>query len=65
MSTAESLPLPAWYLKRALPRLAEIDRLTPRCNWDSSCPTWEQQVARDAWRRLMRDQADDEVAAGL
>ena len=53
------------YERRALPRLAAIDALSPRCKWGEWAPGWEAMQAREQWKRLMDAQAADEVAAGL
>jgi hypothetical protein len=61
-----ALPLEE-YEKRAIPRLAEIDNLTPRCKWekfDHECDDITLTL-RAKWKRLMDEQGRDEVAAGL
>lgn len=55
------------YEARALPRLAEIDQLSPRCQWekfDHECDDITLTL-RARWKRLMDEQGRDEVAAGL
>lgn len=57
------------YQARAIPRLARIDELDKLCEWDkfdfeSSDPDRIRRV-RATRERLMREQAADEVAAGL
>lgn len=55
------------YEARSVPRLAEIDRLTPRCQWekfDHECDDITLTL-RAKWKRLMDEQGRDEVAAGL
>jgi hypothetical protein len=55
------------YKRRAIPRLAQIDRLDERCEWekfDCQC-SLEVQALRERRKRLMDEQGADEVAAGL
>lgn len=59
------------YRARAIPRLAAIDRLDARCQWGRHLaelsPNEVHEIAalRERRERLMREQIDDEVAAGL
>lgn len=55
------------YEARAIPRLAVIDELSPRCQWEkhvSDCDDITLTI-RARWRRLMDEQGADEIAAGL
>ena len=62
--------LPQWYLDEALPRLKRIDELSPIAypprqpfgDWDAAKRMYE---ARREWDRLMREQCDAELDAGL
>jgi hypothetical protein len=55
------------YQSRAVPRMAAIEALDARCEWDK--PGYECSLAvlelRDRRGRLMREQIADEAAAGL
>lgn len=50
------------YLSRAVPRLAEIDRLARKI--DFSLP-WAWTPEGERYKRLMNEQMADEAAAGL
>jgi hypothetical protein len=55
------------YEKRAIPRLALIDKLSERCAFDKyefQCSEAELR-ARATWKKLMNEQGADEIAAGL
>jgi hypothetical protein len=57
--------LPRWYLDEAIPRLKEIERLSPACKWDEMAPGWEAMRARERWTELMKIQSEAECRAGL
>ena len=55
------------YERRAIPRLERIDRLDKLCEWekyDFQCSPKVQEY-RETRRRLMAEQAADEMEAGL
>jgi hypothetical protein len=51
------------YNARAIPRLAAIDRLAEKIDFSSEGWKWTQEGER--YQRLMNEQGEDEVAAGL
>jgi hypothetical protein len=55
------------YTARATPRLELMDRIAPRCGFDlwEFQRTAEQQRLWELHAKLLREQMDDEVAAGL
>jgi hypothetical protein len=57
----------AEYQRRAVPRLAQIDALDKRCEWDKHEfeIDWETRERRERRNRLMAEQNADEFAAGM
>lgn len=51
------------YRARAIPRLAEIERLAARINFEDMC--WRNTPEGQRYARLLDQQAADEVAAGI
>lgn len=51
------------YNRRATPRLAAIDRLAQKIDFSSH--DWRNTPEGERYDRLMREQNEDEVAAGL
>ena len=55
------------YEQRAIPRLKLIDTLSEKCEWDKFDfqVSFKVQELRREWKRLMYEQSQDEIAAGL
>lgn len=54
---------PEEYNARAIPRLATIDALSARIDFSSF--GWRDTPAGTRWLALLKEQGDDEVAAGM
>lgn len=52
--------IPAEELAAAEMRLSQLDALEEKCNWNSPCPTVEEQDARERWQRIMDKQGEFE-----
>lgn len=59
--------LPEWYIEEAIPRLKRIEELSSLCSWHKYPLqlTREERKARSEWYRLMTEQSEAEVKAGL